>query len=235
MIGPGGGGTMRRPAVSPHDPKFVVEGCDMTGAYVTRDSGQSWRMFSLGAPPSAFAFDPKNPAVIYAATAALWRSEDAGRTWSMVYPDPARNTAVHAYTDHADFVIRTDDPSYPAGAGDVDIHTVAVDPADSRHLAIAVNSASFSPSGLRGLADAAARLGRPGRDMEGAWSATERAGLRDRVQRCRRRASDPSGGGVRDLRERSGRLAALRGAWAGRPDVGELRARCRLGRLHSST
>ena len=45
-------------------------------------------MFSLGAPPSAFAFDPKDPAVIYAATAALWRSEDAGRTWTMVYPDP---------------------------------------------------------------------------------------------------------------------------------------------------
>lgn len=142
VIGPGGGGTMRRPAVSPHDPKLVVEGCDMTGAYLTRDSGQSWRMFSLGAPPSAFAFDPKNPAVIYAATAALWRSEDAGRTWTMVYPDPGRNTAVHAYTDHADFVIRTDDPSYPAGAGDVDIHAVSVDPADSRHLAIAVSSAT---------------------------------------------------------------------------------------------
>jgi photosystem II stability/assembly factor-like uncharacterized protein len=142
VIGPGGGGTMSRPAVSPHDPRFVIEGCDMTGAYITRDSGQSWRMFSLGAPPSAFAFDPRNPAVIYAATAALWRSEDAGRTWTMVYPDPARNTAVHAWTDHADFVIRTDDPSYPVGAGDVDIHSVSVDPADSKRLAIAVSSAA---------------------------------------------------------------------------------------------
>ena len=84
----------------------------MTGAYITKDGGQSWRMFSLGAPPSAFAFDPKDPAVIYAATAALWRSEDAGRTWTMVYPDPGKNTVVHAWTDHGDFVITTDDPAY---------------------------------------------------------------------------------------------------------------------------
>ncbi len=40
IVGPGGGGTMRRPAVSPHDPKVVVEGCDMTGAYITKDGGR---------------------------------------------------------------------------------------------------------------------------------------------------------------------------------------------------
>src|SRR5262249_35865467 len=39
VIGPGAGGTMRRPAVSPYDSKLVVEGCDMTGAYLTRDGG----------------------------------------------------------------------------------------------------------------------------------------------------------------------------------------------------
>src|SRR6185295_18136715 len=111
IIGPGGGGTTKKPVISPHDSKVVVEGCDMTGAYLTKDGGESWRMFSLGAPPSAFAFDPKDPAVIYAATAALWRSEDAGRTWTMVYPDPGKNTVVHAWTDHADFVITTDDPA----------------------------------------------------------------------------------------------------------------------------
>ena len=141
IVGPGGGGTMRRPAISPHDPKVVVEGCDMTGAYITKDGGQSWRMFSLGAPPAAFAFDPKDPAVIYAATAALWRSRDAGRTWTMVYPDPEKNTVVHAWTDHGDFVITTDDPAYAGSGRDVDIHTIGVDPSDGRTLAIAVSSA----------------------------------------------------------------------------------------------
>jgi len=141
IVGPGGGGTMRRPAVSPHDPKVVVEGCDMTGAYITKDGGDSWRMFSLGAPPSAFTFDPRDKDVIYAATAALWRSGDAGKTWTMVYPDPERNTVVHAWTDHADFVITTDDPAYAGSGRDVDVHAVGIDPSDTRSLAIAVSSA----------------------------------------------------------------------------------------------
>jgi len=41
VIGPGGGGTMRRPAISPHDPRVVMLGCDMTGAYLTADGGAS--------------------------------------------------------------------------------------------------------------------------------------------------------------------------------------------------
>jgi hypothetical protein len=36
IIGLGGGGTMM-PTISPHDPKIVVEHCDMTGAYITLD------------------------------------------------------------------------------------------------------------------------------------------------------------------------------------------------------
>jgi photosystem II stability/assembly factor-like uncharacterized protein len=141
VIGPGGGGTMRRPAISPHDARLVVEGCDMTGAYITKDGGLSWRMFNLGAPPSSFAFDPRDPRVIYATTAALWRSEDAGTTWRMVYPDPAKSTAVHARTDHGDFVITTDDPAYPGSGRSASVHTVAVDASDSARLAIAVSTA----------------------------------------------------------------------------------------------
>jgi photosystem II stability/assembly factor-like uncharacterized protein len=141
IVGPGGGGTMRRPAISPHDPRVVVEGCDMTGAYITKDGGLSWRMFSLGAPPASFAFDPKDANVVYATTAALWRSRDAGRTWTMVYPDPEKNTVVHAWTDHADFVITTDDASYAGSGRDVDVHAIGIDPTDTRSLAIAVSSA----------------------------------------------------------------------------------------------
>jgi len=47
IIGPGGGGTMANPAISPNDPKLVVLRCDMTGAYITHDGGLSWRMFNL--------------------------------------------------------------------------------------------------------------------------------------------------------------------------------------------
>ena len=116
VIGPGGGGTMRRPAISPHDPKVVVLGCDMTGAYLTRDGGASWRMFNLGSVPTAFAFDPSRPQTLYAGAEAVYRSDDGGATWRMVLPDPAKNTVVRPIGDHGDRVVFSDDPAYP-GSG----------------------------------------------------------------------------------------------------------------------
>src|ERR1700681_431528 len=83
IIGPGGAGGMFLPTISPHDPNTVLELCDMTGAYISRDGGQSWRMFNLRSRASAFAFDPKDPRVIYVGNIALWRSQDSGATWSM--------------------------------------------------------------------------------------------------------------------------------------------------------
>jgi photosystem II stability/assembly factor-like uncharacterized protein len=146
IMGPGGGGTMRRPAISPHDPRFVVEGCDMTGSYITRDAGLSWRLFHLGWVVESFAFDPTDPAVLYAANGALWRSADAGRTWALVFPDPGRNTVEHGWGDHADSVFTSDDPLYPSGL-DASIHAVAVDPADSRHLVLAMSATPPGPPG----------------------------------------------------------------------------------------
>ncbi|MFI5007429.1 MAG: hypothetical protein ACHQKZ_08310, partial [Solirubrobacterales bacterium] len=121
-------------------------GCDMTGAYITGDGGLSWRLFHLSGVVSAFAFDPSEPSVIYAANSALWRSEDAGRTWSLVFPDPAHRTVRHGWTDHADTVFTTEDPSYPSGL-DVDVQGVAVDPEHSTRLAIALRSTQPGPPG----------------------------------------------------------------------------------------
>jgi hypothetical protein len=103
IIGPGGGGTMISPTISPHDPRIVVEHCDMTGAYITLDGAQSWRMFNLRSIVSTFAFDPRNARVIYAGNQALWRSEDTGRTWSMVFPDPAKNAIEHQNGAHSEY------------------------------------------------------------------------------------------------------------------------------------
>jgi len=146
VLGPGGGGTMRRPAVSPHDPDVVVLGCDMTGSYLTRDGGLSWRLFHLGGVVSAFAFDPGDANVVYAGNSGLWRSEDGGRRWSLVFPDPARHTVRHGWGDHGDTVLTSEDPAYPSGK-DVDLDAVAVDPADSKRLAIAFRSTFPGPPG----------------------------------------------------------------------------------------
>ena len=115
IIGPGGGGTMIDPTISPHDPRIVVEHCDMTGGYITLDGAQSWRMFSLREVIYTFAFDPRNPRVIYAGNKALWRSEDTGRTWTMLLPDPKKNTIEHQNGDHAEYSLTTDDRSFPVG------------------------------------------------------------------------------------------------------------------------
>src|SRR6266480_4774537 len=56
IIGPGGGGAMFHPTVSPHDLNTVLASCDMTGAYITHDGGKSWRMFNLRGVVQFFLF-----------------------------------------------------------------------------------------------------------------------------------------------------------------------------------
>jgi photosystem II stability/assembly factor-like uncharacterized protein len=134
VIGQGGGGTMIAPTISPHDPHLVVEHCDMTGGYITHDDGNSWRMFSLRTVIETFAFDPTNKDVIYAGNEALWRSENRGKSWSMVFPDPRKNTVEHQVGDHSDIFFTSDDTVYP-GAGS--ISAIAIDPHDSKRLYVA--------------------------------------------------------------------------------------------------
>ncbi len=133
VVGPGGGGTMIAPTISPHDPSLVVEHCDMTGGYITHDNGDSWRMFNLLTGLDGFAFDPADKNVIYAANAALWRSENQGKSWSMIFPDPRKHTVEHQVGDHADVFLTTDDAGYPGAGG---ISAVAVDANDSKRIYI---------------------------------------------------------------------------------------------------
>ena len=124
VIGPGGGGTTIGPIISPYDSRLVVEFSDMTAGYVTRDNGQRWRMFNLRGHTDAFCFDPSDPKVIYAGTVALWRSGDWGRTWKMMFPNPARDTVEHQIGDHSDYSLTTSDPAYPGG----NITAIAISP-----------------------------------------------------------------------------------------------------------
>ena len=136
IIGPGGGGTMIGPTISPHDSSVVVEHCDMTGNYITLDGGQSWRIFNLRTGINTFAFDPGDPRRIFAGGAALWRSDDSGQTWSMIFPNPAKKTVEHQNGDHGDYSLTSNDSNFVTG---LTITQIVVNPKDSKlvHIAFA--------------------------------------------------------------------------------------------------
>lgn len=133
VIGPGGGGTTIGPTISPFNTHLVVERCDMTAGYVTENDGQSWRMFNLRGGIHALAFDPADKRVIFAGNAALWRSTDAGRTWTMLFPDPRQGTIEHQVGDHSDYELSSDDPVYSGG----EISTIATDATSPKLLFVA--------------------------------------------------------------------------------------------------
>src|ERR1041385_2520760 len=126
VVGPGGGGAMFHPAVSPHDRDTVLVNCDMTGAYISHDGGKSWRMFSLRGVVQFFVFDPLDKNVIYAQSTGLWKSHDEGATWNLIYPRPSTIKGVKMSSDHSDEDIVAE-PN-PLGG----ITAMAIDPGDSK-------------------------------------------------------------------------------------------------------
>src|ERR1700761_1356072 len=148
IVGPGGGGAMFRPVVSPHDPNTVLVACDMTGAYITHDGGKSWRMFNLRGVAEFFVFDPRNKNVIYVMSTALWRSEDGGDTWHVIYPKPASIKGVKMNSDHSDEDVLAE-PN-PLG----DISAMAIDPSNSKILYAATGDRKSGPFALNISRDA---------------------------------------------------------------------------------
>src|SRR5215467_7825335 len=126
VVGPGGGGAMFHPSVSPRDIDTGLVSCDMTGAYISHDGGKSWRMFNLRGIVEFFVFDPNDKNVIYAQATGLWRSSDNGETWNLVYPKPASVKGIKMNSDHSDEEIVADPD--PLGS----ITAMAIDPDDSR-------------------------------------------------------------------------------------------------------
>jgi len=142
IVGPGGGGAMFRPQVSPHDPNTVLVACDMTGAYITHDGGKSWRMFNLRGVAEFFVFDPSDKNVIYVESTGLWRSQDDGETWKLIYPKPGAVKSVKMSSDHSDEDLIAE-PN-PLGS----ISAMAIDPGNSRVLYAAAGDRTTGAFGL---------------------------------------------------------------------------------------
>jgi BNR/Asp-box repeat len=142
IVGPGGGGAMFRPQVSPHDPNTVLVACDMTGAYITHDGGKSWRMFNLRGVAEFFVFDPTDKNVIYVKSTGLWRSQDNGETWKLIYPKPNAVKGIEMSSDHSD----EDILAAPDPLGN--ISAMAIDPDNSKVLYAAAGDRTKGPFGL---------------------------------------------------------------------------------------
>ena len=138
IIGPGGGGAQFIPTISPHDPSTVLVACDMTGSYITHDGGRSWREFNLRTGVSSFAFDPVDPKVIYAGASGLYRSEDGGERWHLIFPDPASGVRERMVGDHSEHSFISGD-NWPGGA----IQSIRIDPDMPERIFIAIKSDSL--------------------------------------------------------------------------------------------
>jgi len=134
ILGPGGGGAQYIPTIKPDDPDTVLVACDMTGSYITYNGGETWKELNFKVWVGAFAFDPSIPTVIYSGATGLYRSEDAGRTWQLVFPDPAAVIQEKTVGDHADHSYLSSD-NWPGGK----IEAISIDPDDSRRIFIGIN------------------------------------------------------------------------------------------------
>jgi photosystem II stability/assembly factor-like uncharacterized protein len=128
IVGPGGGGAMFHPTISPHDAETVLVSCDMTGAYISHNGGKSWRMFNLRGVVEFFVFDPNDKNVIYAQATGLWRSSDNGETWKLVYPKASAIKAIKMDSDHSDEDIIADPDPLST------IFAMAIDPEGSETI-----------------------------------------------------------------------------------------------------
>jgi photosystem II stability/assembly factor-like uncharacterized protein len=142
IVGPGGGGAMFHPTISPHDPETVLVSCDMTGAYISHNGGKSWRMFNLRGVVEFFVFDPNDKNVIYAQATGLWRSSDNGETWKLVYPKASAIKGIKMDSDHSDEDIIADPDPLST------IFAMAVDREDSKTFYVAAGNRAKGNFGI---------------------------------------------------------------------------------------
>jgi photosystem II stability/assembly factor-like uncharacterized protein len=142
VIGPGAGGGIFIPTISPFDTSLVFAKGDMTGDFVTYDGGLSWKSFSLMSVVQDYEYDPFDKDVIYAAgrgylydedrgsgLSMLYRSKNRGKTWKVIYPDISQIMPLDKLQSNS-FVPSELNNEFPDGS----IDFIKADPEDSNRI-----------------------------------------------------------------------------------------------------
>ncbi|MEN8254478.1 MAG: sugar-binding protein [Verrucomicrobiota bacterium] len=105
-VGPGGGGRLEYPAISPHDGNLLFASSDMHTAYRSTDQGATWSFIPHATGLEGvyhWVFHPFDPNIVFAdarqpnnadlftRSDGVFRSDDAGKTWKPAgSPFPAK-------------------------------------------------------------------------------------------------------------------------------------------------
>jgi hypothetical protein len=147
IIGPGAGGGVFIPTISPFDTNLVFCKGDMTGTFVTYDGGINWKTFNLMSVVQDFEFDPVNPDVVYASSrgylydedrgsglSLLFRSDNRGKSWKVIYPDISKTGPVEKLQS-IDFIPSGLVKDMPDGSIDM----IRIDPSDNQKIYIGLS------------------------------------------------------------------------------------------------
>ena len=141
-LGPGGGGATFIPTFSYQSPDNFLIRCDMTGSYLTKDGGASYRQLNFANGASSYAYDPSDSSTLYIGATFLNRSRDGGKTWESIFPKQSEIISFRYHDDHANFSIKVSDSSlYRSDIGR--IGTIRVDPVQRGALYFSMGSYFF--------------------------------------------------------------------------------------------
>ena len=143
-IGPGGGGSTFIPTFSySNTDKFLIR-CDMTGAYLTNDGGDSYAQINYPNGSQSFAYDPKDSMTIYIGSNSLNRSVDGGKSWERILPVKEDVVKEIFQSDHASLRILTKENSVFNITGySKAVKNIKVDPNDSKSIYFSMGNFFF--------------------------------------------------------------------------------------------